>query len=188
METWAWVAIAGAAVLLLVLLVAVAMRRGGRRRRLRETFGAEYERAVTDNGNRQRAEQELLERQRRHEDFELHSLSVAGQERFEEEWRTAQMRFLDDPEGAARAADVLVARLMEERGYPHARDRDQRAADLSVEHPEAVGAYRRGWSLLDGVHGESAEGTESLRQAMRSFRTAFEELLGERERAGAAGS
>jgi hypothetical protein len=65
---------------------------------------------------------------------------------------------------------------MEERGYPVAEDREQRAADLSVEHPQAVSAYRRGCALLDAVH-ESPDGTENLRQAMRSFRTAVEELL-----------
>ena len=109
-------------------------------------------------------------------EFELHALAVASRARLEEDWRALQAGFVDDPEGSARAAEVLVARVMEERGYPDTDDRDQRAADLSVEHPRAVSAYRRGCALLDGVH-ESPDATETLRQAMRSFRTAFEELL-----------
>ena len=184
MEMWVWLAIAVALALLLVVLVVAFVRRSRRRAHLQETFGSEYDRAVADNGKRQHAEQELLERKRRHEEFELRPLTAAGRARLEEEWRTLQILFIDDPEGATRAADGLVARVMEERGYPHSDDRDQRAADLSVEHPQAVSAYRRGWSLLDGVHG-SADGTESLRQAMRSFRTTFEELLGERDQPAA---
>lgn len=183
METWVWIAIAAvAALLLLLLVVAVASWRGRRRRRqLKETFGPEYERAVAKTGKRQQAEQELRERERRHEEIELHALSGPSRARLEDEWRALQSRFLDDPEGTARAAEGLVGRVMEERGYPSAEDREQRAADLSVEHPQAVSAYRRGCALLDGVH-ESADGTESLRQAMRSFRTAFEELLDSRVR------
>ncbi len=160
MEMWVWIAIAVALALLLVVLVVAFVRRSRRRRHLQETFGAEYDRAVADNGKRQHAEQELLEREQRHEEFELHSLTAAGRARLEEEWRTLQIRFLDDPEGATRAADGLVARVMEERGYPHSEDRDQRAADLSVEHPQAVSAYRRGWSLLDGVDGSARRDRE----------------------------
>ena len=181
METWVWIVIVAAAALLLVFLLASVLRRRRRHRALKETFGPEYERAVAKTGKRQDAENVLEARRRRHEEIELHPLSAASQARLEEEWRSLQARFLDDPEGSARAADGLVARVMEERGYPEASDREQRAADLSVEHPQAVSAYRRGCALLDGVH-ESPDGTESLRQAMRSFRTAFEELLEQRER------
>ena len=176
METWVWIAIAAAAALLVLLLLASVYRRRLRRRRLQESFGPEYQRALAKTGKRHEAEKELVERQRRHEEIELHPLSAASHARLEDEWRTLQARFLDDPEGSARAAEGLVARVMEERGYPDAEDREQRAADLSVEHPQAVSAYRRGCALLDGVH-ESPDGTESLRQSMRSFRTAFEELL-----------
>jgi hypothetical protein len=179
MDTWVWIAIAAAIALLLLVLVAAVWRRRRGRRRLKEAFGPEYDRMVVSTGKRHEAERVLRERERRHEEIELHSLAAPTQVRLEEEWRSLQARFLDDPEGSARAAESLVARVMEERGYPAAEDRDQRAADLSVEHPQAVSAYRRGCALLDGVH-ESPDGTETLRQAMRSFRTAFEELLDSR--------
>jgi hypothetical protein len=182
METWVWIAIAAAvALVLFVLLVLLGAlwRRSRRSRRLKETFGPEYTRTVAKTGKRLQAERELQERERRHEEIELHDLSSPSRARLEEEWRVLQARFLDDPEGTARAAEGLVARVMEERGYPSAEDREQRAADLSVEHPQAVSAYRRGCALLNGVH-ESPDGTENLRQAMRSFRTAFEELLDSR--------
>ena len=84
METWVWIAIVAVGALLLVVLVATSLRRRGRRRHLQETFGPEYDRAVADNGKRQHAEQELLEREQRHEDFELHSVPAAGRARLEE--------------------------------------------------------------------------------------------------------
>jgi hypothetical protein len=176
METWVWIAIAAAVALLLLVLLGAAWRRTRRSRRLQETFGPEYERTVAMTGKRQQAERELQERERRHEEIELHALSTPSRTRLEDEWRDLQSRFVDDPEGTTRAAESLVVRVMEERGYPPAEDREQRAADLSVEHPQAVSAYRRGCALLDSVH-ESPDGTENLRQAMRSFRTAVEELL-----------
>ena len=50
METWEWVALAaGIAVVLLVLLALVAWMRGRRRRaQLKERFGSEYDRTVSD--------------------------------------------------------------------------------------------------------------------------------------------
>jgi hypothetical protein len=167
METWVWIVIAAAAALVLLLLLFSLARR--RRRNRRQETG-------------ERRERELRLRARPQEEFELHALAVASRTRLEEDWRVLQSGFVDDPEGSTRAAEGLVGRVMEERGYPDTEDRDQRAADLSVEHPRAVSAYRRGCSLLDGAH-ESPDGTETLRQAMRSFRTAFEELLGDREHA-----
>src|SRR5262245_51160340 len=167
MNTWVWVAIAVAIALLILVLLGIGWRGWRRRRRLKKTFGSEYERTVAKTGKRQQAEEELAARERRHEDFVLHSLSTASQTRPEDQWRVLQSRFIDDPEGSARSAEGLVAQVMEERGYPHSDDRDERAADLSVEHPQAVSAYRRGCALLDGVH-ESPDATENLRQAMRS--------------------
>jgi hypothetical protein len=181
MDTWVWIAIAAAVALLLLVLIGSVWRGRRRRRRLKQAFGPEYERTVARTGKRQEAERRLEERERRHEEIELHELSGPSRARLEEEWRALQARFLDDPEGSARAAESLVVRVMEERGYPTAEDREQRAADLSVENPHAVSAYRRGCALLDGVH-ESPDATETLRQSMRSFRTAFEEVLDSRVR------
>ena len=91
-------------------------------------------------------------------------------------------RFLDDPEGSARAAEGLVARVMEERGYPArggprpACGRPLRRASAGRQRvPARLCAPRRRAR-------EARDGTESLRQAMRSFRTAFEELAADRPR------
>ena len=81
---------------------------------------------------------------------------------------------------AVREADRLVVRVMDERGYPAYDDPDARAADLSVEHANVVGEYRRGHELLEGVD-DSEDSTEKLRESMQCFRAAFEDLLDDRE-------
>jgi len=52
-----------------------------------------------------------------------------------------QSRFVDSPEGAVAEADDLVSSVMKARGYP-VENCDQRAADISVDHPRAVENYR----------------------------------------------
>jgi hypothetical protein len=174
MDTWVWIAVAAVAVALALIGLAVAKQR--RSRHLRETFGSEYDRTLAKSDSRRDAEQELSEREKRYEDFELRPLSPAARSRFQQEWTAAQSHFVDDPEGAVRGADNIVGRVMEEQGYPSNGDAEARAADLSVEHADVVSQYRRGHALLEGSR-ESIEGTEQLRQAMRCFRTAFEELI-----------
>jgi hypothetical protein len=72
-------------------------------------------------------------------------------------------------------ADQLVAEVMRARGYPVA-DFEQRAADLSVDHPVFVDNYRRGHDLAVRAQ-QGQAGTEELRQAMVHYRLLFEELL-----------
>ena len=55
-------------------------------------------------------------------------------------------------------------------------DFDQRAADLSVDHPDVVENYRQGHDLARRtVRGEGD--TESLRQALVHYRALFAELV-----------
>ena len=66
---------------------------------------------------------------------------------------------------------------MRDRGYPM-DDFEQRAADVSVDHPQVVENYREGHRLARA----SALGdgtTEDLRQAMQHYRSLFEELVDE---------
>jgi FtsZ-interacting cell division protein ZipA len=179
MDAWVWVVIVVAVVIVLAVVVwAISQRR--RSQHLKERFGPEYERTVGEADKRREAEEELLAREKRHEELEIQPLGAAAQARYRDEWQTVQARFVDDPEGAVREADTLVARVMEERGYPSDGDAEERAADLSVEHADVVGQYRRGHALLSGLD-EAEDPTESLRQSMRCFRTAFEDLLEDRE-------
>jgi hypothetical protein len=66
---------------------------------------------------------------------------------------------------------------MKARGYPVV-DFDQRAADISVDHPVVVENYRAAHEIaLRQSRGQAS--TEDLRKAMVHFRSLFEELLGD---------
>jgi hypothetical protein len=64
---------------------------------------------------------------------------------------------------------------MRERGYPN-EDFAQRAADLSVDHPELVENYRAAREVYV-ANDEGRADTEDLRQAMVHLRAIMSELL-----------
>jgi hypothetical protein len=72
--------------------------------------------------------------------------------------------------------------IMQARGYP-VTDFEQRAADLSVDHPEVVSNYRTAHDIAL-AHAQGKAGTEDLRQAMIHYRELFEDLVGEPPRPG----
>jgi FtsZ-interacting cell division protein ZipA len=146
-----------------------------RTKRLRGRFGPEYERTVQQVGDRRKAEDELEARKKRVAKLTLRSLSSDEQRRFARDWAAAQARFVDDPKGAVADANRLVKEVMQARGYPMG-DFEQRAADISVDHPRVVSNYR----AARDIAARSAEGrasTEDLRQAVVYYRALFEELL-----------
>lgn len=182
MPTWAWILIAIAAVVLAGLL-AWSTLRARRTRTLREDFGPEYDRTVADAPSKREAEAELDERRKRHEELDVKPLSPEARERYAESWRLTQARFVDDPGAAIAEADVLIQQVMRERGYP-VEDFEQRAADVSVDHPEVVNDYRAAHGISIAHEREKAS-TEDLRRAMVHYRSLFDELLATGERAGA---
>lgn len=101
-------------------------------------------------------------------------------ERYLGEWREIQVRFVEQPGQAVVDADRLITALMGERGYPM-EEFEQRAADISVDHPDAVGAYR----MAHRVAVSPKPATDELRTAMLRYRELFERLL---ETAGDAAS
>jgi hypothetical protein len=178
MPVWAWIIIVAAAVL--VVVAAAAMYSRNRRTRgLQERFGSEYDRTVDERDGRRDAERELAERERQRERLDIIPLSDEAKSRYADSWRTVQSRFVDDPSGAVREADRLVTDAMRERGYP-IDDFEQRAADISVDHPDVVENYRAGHDLyLKEERGEAD--TEDERQAFVHYRALFAELLETRE-------
>lgn len=164
-------------VVLLVLAAIVVGVQAARRRRLRQTFGPEYDRVVADTGNRTEAEKELLERTKRHAQLELKPLSAESRARYSAAWEEVQIRFVDDPQEAVTTADELVTRLIAERGYPTG-DYDERLADLSVEHAATLEHYRSAHDISTRSRDGQAE-TEDLRQALVHYRALFADLLGE---------
>jgi hypothetical protein len=171
-----------AAVLVVVALVAAlaALIHFRRRRtgRLRGQFGdAEYSHAVEKTGDRRHAEADLGQRAARVKSFHLEPLATADRVRFEDSWRNVQARFVDSPAGAVEEADKLMGELMSARGYP-VSDFEQRAADISVDHPSLLSNYRTAHDIaLRQTQGQSS--TEDLRQAMIHYRTLFAKLVGE---------
>jgi hypothetical protein len=64
---------------------------------------------------------------------------------------------------------------MKSRGYP-VSDFDQRAADISVDHPRVVENYRSAHEIALRL-GKDQASTEDLRAAMIHYRSLFEELV-----------
>jgi hypothetical protein len=166
-----------AILVVLVLLVVLALVAGRQRRsrRLRDKFGPEYDRTVAEAGDRREAEATLQERTERRQQLDIVPLDPAARDRYVEAWRQTQARFVDEPAEATREADRLITELMRERGYP-VEDFEQRAADVSVDHPQVVDDYRAAHAIA-AANERSEASTEDLRQALVHYRSLFEELL-----------
>ncbi|MGA2511887.1 MAG: hypothetical protein ABSG27_16835 [Candidatus Acidiferrales bacterium] len=152
--------------------------------RLRSQFGgAEYTRAVKEGGSRRKAEATLDERADRVEALHIRPIAPGDRARFVESWSRIQARFVDGPGSAVTDADQLLGDVMSTRGYP-VSDFEQRAADISVDHPLVLENYRAAHKCaVRQAQGQAS--TEELRQAMIHYRTLFEELVGEPELARA---
>jgi FtsZ-interacting cell division protein ZipA len=182
MPAWAIALIVIGAVVVVALVV--MMIEMNRRRTLRARFGPEYDRMVDETGSERRAASvakgRISERQR----LEIHPLAPASRDRYSQEWRQVQARFVDAPSAAVGEADSLVTRMMHERGYP-IDDFEHQAALVSVDHPGVVNNYREGHTVyLASVNGTAS--TEDMRRGFVAYRSLFGELLDDRTDKGAA--
>lgn len=90
------------------------------------------------------------------DDGDVTLLDDAEADGFLERWREVQTRFVDDPQGAVRDADGLVAELMQ---------------SLAASFSEHKHGLEEQWQ-------SGAEpGTEELRLALRQYRSFFQRLL-----------
>ena len=170
------IALAIAAVLAVAALAWLyARRRRTTTAELRQRFGPEYEQAVREHGSERRAEVQLADREKRVDKFKIRDLDQAERERFSGQWQALQSRFVDDPKAAVTDADALVSSLMQTRGYPVA-EFNQRAADISVDHPRVVANYRSAHEIAERPAKGEAD-TEELRTAMIHYRSLFEDLV-----------
>ncbi len=174
MDTWVWIVIA-LVVVVLVLGAVWSATRTRRTRSLKDAFGSEYDRTVEHTGDQREAERELRERQKRHDELDIRPLSPEARDGYVRRWQSTQTRFVDDPKGAVAEADVLVQKVMKERGYP-TDDFERRVADISVEHPELVEKYRTAHGIAQASERNEAS-TEDLRHSVRHYRALFAELL-----------
>jgi FtsZ-interacting cell division protein ZipA len=176
MEAWQIVLIIAAAAVIVLAVLGIWLN--SRRRRsseLRDRFGPEYQRTVREQGDRSRAERVLVERKERVEKLHIEPLSAEDRDRYVDHWERAQALFVDDPSRAVGEADDLIQQVMGRRGYP-VTDFEQRAEDISVDHPDVVSNYREAHAIhLRNETGEAV--TEDLRRAFVHYRELFAELL-----------
>ncbi|MFF3978042.1 hypothetical protein [Streptomyces sp. NPDC001828] len=170
------------AVVVLIACAVAARMVAVRRHELQERFGPEYERTVEEQDSRRAGEQELRERQERHDALDIKPLPAAARDRYSQDWARVQEQFVDRPDEAVHDADRLVTTLMSERGYP-TEGYEQQVKDLSVEHGETLEHYRAAHDINERSARHQAT-TEELRGAMVHYRALFEELLHNGDRPG----
>jgi hypothetical protein len=151
-----------------------------RRRRLQQRFGPEYGRLVSERDSRRTAEAELAVRERRVRDLDIRPLTDLARASYAGQWASIQEQFVDAPADAVSGAQLLVAAVMAERGYPVG---DQVLADLSVGHSGVLDRYRAAEEISRRAAAGTAS-TEDLRHAMIGYRALFGDLLGQAADAG----
>jgi len=130
---------------------------------------------VQQQESERKAEAKLSDREKRTEKLNIRDLDPVKQERFLKRWQAVQSRFVDSPKGAVTEGDDLVSSLMKSCGYP-VSDFDQRAADISVDHPRVVENYRSAHEI--GLRaGKGAAIMEDQRTAMIHYRSLFDEMV-----------
>ncbi len=168
-----------AVIIIALIIVAVVVWLYMRKRHqdeLKERWGPEYRRAVEQaHGDEQRATASLEAREQRVKQLHVRPLGPSDREGFASAWHAVQARFVDDPKAAVEQADRLICDVMTARGYPMA-DFEQRAADISVDHPQVVDNYRKAHGIAQQTERGQAS-TEDLRKAMVYYRALFEDLL-----------
>jgi len=164
-----------AVAVLIIGLLAWLMTRRHRSAVLQQHFGSEYEHRLEERGDRKSVETELRDVSKRRRTLDISPLSAPARDRYTEQWRAIQSRFVDQPDQAVTEADVLVAAVMRERGYP-VDDFDDQIDMVAVDHPDVARNYR----AAHAIHERNAErlaSTDDLRQALIHYRSLFEELL-----------
>jgi len=176
MSQTAWIVVAVVAVAAVLVIAAIMSSRRRRSEHLKDRFGREYDRTVKATGDRSKAEADLEEGEKRVEKLDIRPLDASERRDFLGRWTEVQARFVDDPARAVAFADALLGDVMKARGYP-VSDFEQRAGDISVDHPVVVEHYHKAHEIAVR-HGRGEASTEDLRQAMIHYRALFDNLVG----------
>ena len=174
MEPW-MIALIIAAVVVAALVAWYAWDRS-RRTRLKERFGPEYNWAITETGNRRRAESQLAQREIKAKRIREGRLSPSDREKYLAQWKLCQAQFVDDPPGAVSRADQLLAEIMHTRGYS-TDNVHERMLDIAAAYPHHSAQYRDAGRILE-LHSRNQASTDELRNAFLHYRTIFDDLLG----------
>jgi hypothetical protein len=147
------------------------------KRRLRASFGPEYETVAQDLDTPREVDRELRRRKNAHDGLNLQTVSAQDRESYAESWAHLQAEFLDDPALSLNNAEHLVATLLKTTGYPGG-DPDEQLALLSVEHANSLADYRAAQQISRHAKADPASTpTEEMRQALLSYHVLFTELL-----------
>ena len=103
-----------------------------------------------------------LPREKKRKKLDIVELTPEARQEHMATWQKVQTDFVDAPTDAVGRAERLVTRVMRERGYP-IDDFDQRAADISVDHPDIVENYRGAHAIYQSQRGETAPRTHGRR-------------------------
>jgi len=165
-----------AAIAAIAIIVVFAYSQRNETRKLRGTFGPEYDRVLgQEHANKRRTEAVLRKRMRRIQNLDIRKPRPEASNRFAAEWRSVQELFVEDPRGAILLADALVGEAISACGFP-AGNFEQRAADISVGRPHLAEDYRMARDVAEhNSHGEAS--TEDLRKAMQHYRDLLEGIL-----------
>jgi hypothetical protein len=175
MQPWQVIAI-GVVIIIVVAAVGWLIYQRNRTQHLKDRFGSEYDRRVTEFGNRSKAESELERAEARVKNLKVRELSASDRTRFLDEWRLCQARFVDDPAGAVNEADRVLTDIMRTRGYA-VDDPYSRTTDITAAYPNHASAYREANEIVVR-HRRGHSSTEDLRKAFINFRALFDEILG----------
>jgi hypothetical protein len=93
----------------------------------------------------------------------MRSLPDESKQRYADSWRSIEMKFVEDPQGALREADELAVAVLQERGA-HMHD-DHMPDELRRARESARG-------------GEGNAGTEGMRRAMLEYKRIVEDAVG----------
>jgi hypothetical protein len=179
MSATMWIVVAVLVTIAILVVAAWMIVQRRRSETLRAQFGPEYACELERTRDRRRVEEKLEARRERVEHLHIRPLTPRDRAHFVESWRMVQAQFVDNPGAAIAEADRLLADVMSTRGYPAANaDFEQRAADISVDHPIVVENYRTAHNIAV-QHSRGRASTEELREATIHYRSVFEELISE---------
>ena len=172
-----------------------------RREGARNEFGPEYERTARERGSEDEAADELKER-RQEVERDTEPLCDESRGRYEEKWEEVEQVFVDNPDRSIEMADRTVSDILEERNF--VKDASQSDEDtekrLAVAYPDVADDYREARKMRADVVGRTSGGreagqdpdenedsddgngsnddnTESLRQALRKYRSVYKKLI-----------
>ena len=108
--------------IIVVILIAAALLVGlsvvNRRRRLRDRFGPEYDRAVSEHGSGAKPRLSWPNGNGGSVSSTSGRSRPTARAQYASEWTAVQEQFVDAPQSAVTGAQTLVSAVMKDRGYP----------------------------------------------------------------------